>query len=87
MNIVFFSLDFSVERAVCKMLLNEHCQLVLKAKALQGLEKFSIPMDESVQYEITLVKFERVRKGNRIIEYFSKEFLIGFVVGRRTIVK
>jgi hypothetical protein len=55
-------LDFSIERAVCKMLLNEHCQLVLKGKALQGLEKFSIPMDGSVQYEITLIKFERVRK-------------------------
>jgi len=72
-------LDFSVERAVCKMLLNEQCQLVLKGKAVQGLEKFSIPMDESVQYEITLIKFERVRQGNIILEYFSKEFLIDFL--------
>ncbi|CAF4733481.1 unnamed protein product, partial [Rotaria sp. Silwood2] len=55
-------IPLGVERAVCKMLLNEHCHLVLKAKALKGLEKFSIPMDESVQYEITLVKFERLEE-------------------------
>ncbi|CAF1203312.1 unnamed protein product, partial [Rotaria sordida] len=55
-------IPLGVEHAVCKMLLNEHCQLVLKAKALQGLEKFSIPMNESVQYEITLVKFERLEE-------------------------
>jgi hypothetical protein len=41
---------------------SEHSQLVLKGKALQGLEKFSIPMDKSVQYQIKLIKFERVRK-------------------------
>ncbi|CAF3713293.1 unnamed protein product [Rotaria sp. Silwood1] len=55
-------IPLGVERAVCKMLLNEHCQLVLKAKALQGLEKFSIPMNESIQYEVTLVKFERLEE-------------------------
>jgi hypothetical protein len=69
------------------MLLNEHCQLVLKGKALQGLDKFSIPMDESVKYEIKLVKFERVRKGHLIFEYFSKEFLIALLVGRGRIIK
>jgi hypothetical protein len=54
-------LDFSVEQVVCKMLLNEHSQFVFKGKALQGLDKYSIPMDKSVQYEIKLLKFERVR--------------------------
>jgi hypothetical protein len=56
-------LDFSVEYAVCKMLLNEHSQFVLKGKALEGLDKYSIPMDKSVQYEIKLIQFERVRNG------------------------
>lgn len=44
------------------MLLNEHCQLVLRGKALQGMDNSSIPSDGSVQYEVTLIKFERVRK-------------------------
>jgi hypothetical protein len=44
------------------MLLNEHSQFVFKGKALQDLDKFSIPKDESVQYEIILKKFERVTK-------------------------
>ena len=52
------------------MLLNEHCRLDLKGAALDGLEKFSISKDETVQYEITLIKFERVRKINRIGKYF-----------------
>jgi len=47
------------------MLLNEHSQLVLKGKAIQGLEKFSIPLNESVQYEIKLIQFQRVRKKKR----------------------
>ncbi len=45
------------------MLLNEHSQFVLKGKALEGLDKYSIPMDKSVQYEIKLIQFERVRNG------------------------
>lgn len=65
------------------MLLNEHCQLNLKAQALQGLEKYSIPMDESVQYEITLIKFERVR--NKTTEFVR--IYIDLLVGRGTIVK
>ncbi|CAF4986626.1 unnamed protein product, partial [Rotaria sp. Silwood1] len=36
--------------------------LDVKAKALQCLEKFSIPMNESIQYEVTLVKFERLEE-------------------------
>ncbi|CAF4139210.1 unnamed protein product [Rotaria sp. Silwood2] len=52
-----------VERALYKMPHNEYCQLDLKAKALQGLEKFSIPMDESVQYEVILIKFEPLKEG------------------------
>ncbi|CAF4387424.1 unnamed protein product [Rotaria sp. Silwood2] len=51
-----------VERALYKMSYNEYCQLDLKAKALQGLEKFSIPMDESVQYEVILIKFEPLKE-------------------------
>ncbi|CAF3112687.1 unnamed protein product [Rotaria sp. Silwood2] len=51
-----------VERALYKMPHNEYCQLDLKAKALQGLEKFSIPMDESVQYEVILIKFEPLKE-------------------------
>ncbi|CAF3467973.1 unnamed protein product [Rotaria socialis] len=48
-----------VEHAVCKMLKNEHCQLDLKGKLLVGLEKFSIPIDGSVRYEVELINFER----------------------------
>lgn len=67
MNSDCFLSNISVDQAVCKMLRGEQCRLALKGAALQGLEKFSIPMDGSVQYEITLNKFERVRKRNRII--------------------
>jgi len=50
------------------MLLNEHSQFVLKGKAIQGLEKFSIPLNESVQYEIKLIQFQRVTKQNEILK-------------------
>lgn len=43
------------------MFRNEHCQLVLKGNAIKDLEKYSISINESVQYEIKLMKFERVK--------------------------
>ena len=47
------------------MLLNEKCLFILKGKALKGLEKFSIPMDKYVQYDIQLIKFQRVKKNKQ----------------------
>lgn len=39
---------------------NEHSRLTLKGKALDGLEKFNIPKTASVEYEVTLLSFEKV---------------------------
>ncbi|CAF1291831.1 unnamed protein product [Adineta steineri] len=56
------NIPLAIDYAVRKMYLNEHCQLVLKGKALEGLEKLSIPIkdDTSIQCEITLIKLERL---------------------------
>jgi hypothetical protein len=57
----------SVEQAVFKMTKNEYCKLYLNSKATQGVEKFNIPPDTPVEYEVTMIKFERVRKITIII--------------------
>jgi hypothetical protein len=41
---------------------NEHCTLNLKGKATKGIEKFGIPPDSPVVYDVTMIKCERVRK-------------------------
>ena len=53
-------LFYSVEHAITKMTKHEQCQLKLKSKATTGVEKFNIPKDSPVQYEVTLVNFEKV---------------------------
>ncbi|CAF1662587.1 unnamed protein product, partial [Adineta ricciae] len=53
-------IPLSIEHAVYKMLRNEKCQLLLKGKALQGLDQISVSVDGLVQYEITLLDLERL---------------------------
>ena len=40
---------------------NEHSKLSLKSKATTGIEKFNIPANTPVEYEVTLLNFEKVR--------------------------
>ncbi len=51
----------SVEQAITKMMKGEHARLTLKSKATAGVEKFNIPSDTPVEYEVTLINFEKVR--------------------------
>ncbi|CAF4681235.1 unnamed protein product, partial [Rotaria socialis] len=51
-----------VEHALTKMTKNEHAQLKLKSKATAGVEKFNIPANTPVQYDVTLINFEKVRE-------------------------
>ena len=39
---------------------NEHSRLALKGNGLNGLDKFNIPQTSSVEYEVTLLNFEKV---------------------------
>jgi hypothetical protein len=39
----------------------ELAQLKLRSKATTGIEKFNIPTNTPVQYEVTLLTFEKVR--------------------------
>jgi hypothetical protein len=39
----------------------ELAQLKLRSKATTGVEKFNIPVNTPVQYEVTLINFEKVR--------------------------
>jgi hypothetical protein len=39
----------------------ELAQLKLRSKATTGIEKFNIPAHTPVQYEVTLLNFEKVR--------------------------
>ena len=43
-----------------KMTKQEHARLKLKSKATAGVEKFNIPSNTPVEYEVTLVNFEKV---------------------------
>lgn len=43
----------------------EHAQLKLKFKATTGVEKFNIPANTPVQYEVTLNNFEKVQHLHR----------------------
>lgn len=54
---------FSVEHAITKMTKNEQSQLKLKSAATNGIEKFNIPKNTPVQYEVTLLNFEKVSDG------------------------
>ncbi|CAF4577365.1 unnamed protein product [Rotaria sp. Silwood1] len=51
-----------VEHAVTKMTKNEHAQLKLKSKATTGVEKFNIPKNTPVQYDVTLLNFEKAKE-------------------------
>ncbi len=55
---------FSVEQALTKMTKQEHAQLKLKSKATTGVEKFNIPANTPVEYEVTLINFEKVRNNH-----------------------
>ncbi|CAF4843842.1 unnamed protein product [Rotaria socialis] len=50
-----------VEVCAFKMTTGEHCKLFLKSKGLAGLEKFNIPSDATVEYELKLIKVERAK--------------------------
>jgi len=39
---------------------NEKAQLKLRSKATTGVEKFNIPANTPVEYEVTLLNFEKV---------------------------
>lgn len=80
MNFLFFS----VEQAILKMTKGEHAQLKLKSKATTGVEKFNIPANTPVQYEVTLNSFEKVddKQLSRI-----RSFLISLMfLGERNLV-
>jgi len=51
-----------VEQAITKMTKNEHAQLKLKSKATTGVEKFNIPANAPVQYEVTVLNFEKAKE-------------------------
>jgi len=51
-----------VEQAITKMTKNEHAQLKLKSKATTGVEKFNIPTHAPVQYEVTVLNFEKAKE-------------------------
>ncbi|CAF1612912.1 unnamed protein product [Rotaria magnacalcarata] len=51
-----------VEHALTKMTKNEHAQLKLKSKATTGVEKFNIPANTPVQYDVTLINFEKAKE-------------------------
>ena len=55
----------SVEQAILKMTKGEHAQLKLKSKATKGVDKFNIPVNTPVQYEVTLNNFEKVQHLHR----------------------
>ena len=61
-------LFFSVEQAILKMTKGEHAQLKLKSKATTGVEKFNIPANTPVQYEVTLNSYEKVDLVNHAFE-------------------
>jgi hypothetical protein len=52
----------SVEQATFRMMKNEFSKLYLSGEATKGVEKFNIPPNTPVIYEVTMLKFERVRK-------------------------
>lgn len=62
---LFISIEISVDEAVRKMIRGEECQLTLQGAALEGLDKFCLPKDGSIKYEITLKKFQRVTKAKK----------------------
>lgn len=43
----------------------EHVQLKLKSKATKGVEKFGVPVNSPVDYEVTLINFEKVSASMR----------------------
>ncbi|CAF1193639.1 unnamed protein product [Rotaria sordida] len=51
-----------VEHAITKMTKNEHAQLQLKSDATTGVEKFNIPKNTPVQYDVTLLNFEKAKE-------------------------
>ena len=76
-------LFFSVEQAILKMTKGEHAQLKLKSKATTGVEKFNIPANTPVQYEVTLNSYEKVDLVNLAFEiighfvWFSRRKKLG----------
>lgn len=52
----------SVEFAVTKMAKAEHSHLQLKSKATKGVEKFGAAENTPVEYEVTLVNFEKAKE-------------------------
>ena len=78
---------FSVEHALGKMTKGEHAQLKLKSNATTGVEKFNIAKNTPVQYDVTLVNFEKVcaqeRSTFQMIRFYDGELVY---VGQRNLV-
>lgn len=51
-----------VEQAITKMAKSEKALLSLKSKATTGVEKFNVPANTPVEYEVTLLNFEKAKE-------------------------
>lgn len=67
---------YRIEHAVTKMTKQETAQLQLKSKATTGVEKFNIPSHTAVQYEVTLINFEKVCPNQLINTTQFKNFFL-----------
>ncbi|CAF4988298.1 unnamed protein product, partial [Rotaria sp. Silwood1] len=55
------NIPLGVEYAIFRMSKGDHWKLSLKSKATQGVEKFHIPPNLPVEYEVTLLNLERAK--------------------------
>ncbi|CAF1097701.1 unnamed protein product [Rotaria sordida] len=55
------NIPLGVEYAIFRMTKSEYWKLYLKSKATKGVEKFHIPADSPVEYEVTMIEFERAK--------------------------
>ena len=72
---MLFVYCLSVEHATYRMTKNEYSKLYLSGDATKGVEKLGIPPGAPVVYEVTMLKFERVRSFSFIQLPF--EFILG----------
>ncbi|CAF1359469.1 unnamed protein product [Rotaria sordida] len=63
------NIPLGVEYAVFRMSKGDHWKLYLKSKGTQGVEKFHIPPDSPVEYEVTIIDLEQPKDDR----FFSDE--------------
>ncbi|CAF3885680.1 unnamed protein product [Rotaria sordida] len=63
------NIPLGVEYAVFRMSKGDHWKLYLKSKGTQGVEKFHIPPDSPVEYEVTIIDLEQTKDDR----FFSDE--------------